>query len=75
LATYLKDENIDVEIRNMNFKITEDDFEKFLINKKIEWIEFEFEYDDKNRFRGICYVVLDKENAEKLIEFNGSVRT
>lgn len=70
----MKDEDIGVEMRNLNFKISEDEFENFLVQRKIEWIEFEFEYDNYDRFRGICYITLDKLNAEKLIEFNGSVK-
>ena len=73
LQNYLKDQEINIEIRNMNFNSTENDFENFLKNKQIEYIEFEFEYDNRDRFRGICYITLDKTNAEKLIEFNGSV--
>ena len=57
----------------MSFQCTEDDFEKFLISKKIDWIEFEFEYDQRNRFTGTCYLIIDKQNAEKLIELNGQV--
>lgn len=72
LANYLKDQEINIEIRNMNYNSTEADFESFLKNKHIEFIEFEFEYDNRDRFRGICYITLDKINAEKLIEFNGS---
>lgn len=57
----------------MNYNSSENDFEIFLKNKHIEFIEFEFEYDNRDRFRGICYITLDKTNAEKLIEFNGTV--
>lgn len=74
MAKCLKDEEVEIEVRNMNYQTNEDAFEKFLIDKNISWIEFEFEYDNRDRFRGICYMTVDKENAEKFIEFNGAVR-
>jgi len=73
LAKCLKDEEVEIEIRNLNYQFNEDQFEKFLVDKNILWVEFEFEYDDRDRFRGICYMTCDKANAEKFIEFNGTV--
>jgi hypothetical protein len=72
LAKCLKDEEVEVEVRNLDYRSNEDQFEKFLVDKNIAWIEFEFEYDDRDRFRGICYMTVDKANAEKFIEFNGT---
>jgi len=72
LAKCLKDEEVEIEIRNMDYRTNEDQFEKFLVGKTISWVEFEFEYDDRDRFRGICYMTCDKTNAEKFIEFNGN---
>jgi hypothetical protein len=71
LGFYLKDQEIHIKVRNVHFKYTEDDFEEFLRSKKIEWIVFDYEYDNRDRFNGVVHISLDLPNAEKFIELNG----
>ncbi len=73
LSQYLRDEHIDVEISNLYFKLQEKSFKDYLSEKKIDWIDFEFDIDASRGFRGVCYLTLDKANAEKLIQYNGTV--
>jgi hypothetical protein len=80
LAAYAKEANrkrlenmkgdIEFQVKNINYKATEDDFEDFLKKEKIDFITFEFEYLDDGRSRGIAYVTLTKANAEKFIDLD-----
>jgi len=65
--------DIEFQVKNINYKATEDDFEDFLNKEKIEFIAFEFEYLDDGRSRGIAYVTLDKTNAGKFIDLDNKV--
>jgi len=62
--------DVELQVKNINFKATEDDFEDFLNKEKIEFVDFEFEYLDDGRTKGIAYVTLNKTNAEKLIDLD-----
>ena len=73
LATYPKGQDVQIRVSNIKYDATEDDFEKFLVENKVEWIEFEFELNTSEKFTGIAYATLDKANAEKLVELNGHV--
>lgn len=76
IAQYLPDHDIDVEIENINFKVSEDAFKKeFLQRHGIKETKLEFYYDQNrgNRFTGTCLVTLDLANCSKLIEFDGEV--
>jgi hypothetical protein len=72
LAFYLPDQEIEMEVKNLNYRSTEKEYEEFLAKNKIQCIEFEFCTNDRNQFNGTVYMKLDRANAEKLIEFNGS---
>ena len=65
--------DVELQVKNINYKATEDDFEDFLHKEKIEFIDFEFEYLDDGRSKGIAYVTLNKANAEKLIDLDNKV--
>lgn len=83
LAAYAKEANrkriegmkgdVEFQVKNINFKASEDDFEEFLNKEKIAFINFEFEYLDDGRSRGVAYVTLDKANAEKFIDLDNKV--
>ena len=68
-----KNKEIQIKAWSLPYKTTEDDFEKFLVDKKIDWVLFEFEYDDRDRFNGFVHLTFDKANAEKFIQLNGEV--
>jgi len=72
LDLYLPGHDAEVEVRNINWKTTEDEFEKFLGDKKIGFSDFEFGTNNKGQFNGTCTVTLDKQNALKLIELHGN---
>ncbi len=65
--------DIEFQVKNLNYKATEDDFEDFLKKEKIEFVTFEFEYLDDGRPRGVAYITLTKPNAEKLIDLDNKV--
>jgi hypothetical protein len=62
--------DVEFQVKNINYKATEDDFEDFLKKEKIEFVTFEFEYLDDGRSRGVAYVTLTKANAEKFIDLD-----
>lgn len=70
---YANSKEISVEVHNLSCHWNEDNFENFLVDNKIQWIIFQFEYDYQQKFSGQCYITLDKENTSKLLELNGYV--
>lgn len=68
-----KNKDIQIKAWNLPFQTTEDDFEKLLANKKIDFILFEFEYNHRDQFNGYVHLTFDKANAEKFIQLNGEV--
>jgi len=73
IETDIPEKEIEFEVKNINYKATEDDFEKFLEKNDLKWIDFEFEYDNRDRFTGFAFIRFEKSEAQKFIALNGKV--
>jgi len=73
LALYAGESEVDFEIRNINWKCTEDDFQRNFLTKHGFGDNFEFYYNERNRFTGTAFVTVDKKLAEKLLSFHDYV--
>jgi len=71
IETDIPEKEIEFEVKNINYKATEDDFEKFLEKNDLKWIDFEFEYDNRDRFTGFAFIRFEKSEAQKFIALNG----
>jgi len=71
IELYNDKQDIEVEVSNLNWKFSEDDFDAYLTKNKIEYVQFEYEYDDRDRFTGRVYLSVTKVNADKLCDHHG----
>jgi len=71
LALYLDNTNIDIEVKNINYRLDKGTFTTFMKSKaKIESYDFKTNYEGK--FNGTCVVrVSNKTEASHIIELNG----
>lgn len=72
IETYLPDVDIEAEV-DINWNAKENDFIALLNQNKVDYKDIEFKKNNKGKFNGTVYLVLDKTNAKKLSAINGIV--